>query len=519
MGGNMENKILFNVNPNKDKYTWKQLSCTYRPWQTVLQVLGDKYVDAFLLCISYYAIYVDKCVYKIITDFIEPYNKYFSIDLGISIDSLPCNDFKSFDSAISKIIDSNSPVLIPVDLMYLHYNPMYLLEHRYKCMVIKGYDDKRGLYYILDNIHIDYGASTKLTDFVIKKEELFSMFNSACNELHIISQLYYWQKKSDIDLNGYTVLQLLSRIIKKTCSDVGVSRLEEQMLSLDWDKDKEFIVEIEKNLDFRYVFFDKLNLYLSRIKECKQRDIAITSMILNKIYDDTDSLRRASLQTKYLPLNEYNKLKAEQLELLGILAESLSSLNENDFVEDDSVISGFENCTIVNNLSAPIYFSEENIVIQHEKANKYDTWIMQDNAVQILYPVSCNGFIQARFSMVTGIGEDTHTGIILHDTNGTTYLFGIVRGEFIALYCPQLENDYNIFEHHNFKENSDNVNKFRVEVRCGEVTFYYCDVQSDEMISCCTLKINIKDIGLFSKTWENIAHKVTIDNITCVFEQ
>ena len=59
-----------------------------------------------------------------------------------------------------------------------------------------------------------------------------------------------------------------------------------------------------------------------------------------------------------------------------------------------------------------------------------------------------------------------------------------------------------------------NVNTFRIEYSGGDVIFKYYDHKLKDMIACYTLDIKIKDIGWFSKTWENIEHRVLIDNIS-----
>ena len=123
----MNQNILLGINPNKDTYTWKQLSCTYRAWETAMQFYGDSYVNYFLLCTSFYAGYVDKIRQKKFTDFIDPYNDNFQDILGVRIVKKISYDFATFKNNIVNLIDSNIPVLVPVDLMYLHYNPMYLL--------------------------------------------------------------------------------------------------------------------------------------------------------------------------------------------------------------------------------------------------------------------------------------------------------------------------------------------------------------------------------------------------------
>lgn len=473
----MGNKILFNVNPNRDIYTWKQLSCTYRPWQTAIQIYGEEYVDAFLLVTSFYAVYIDTTIKKKITDFINPYNSLFGSVIGIEIKKMKTDNRELFDRSIKQIIDSGAPVLVPVDLIFLHYNPMYMLEHRYKCMLVKGYDDERGLFYILDNIHIDYGASTMLTDFVIQKDELYQMYISAYKQLAIDKEIYYFKKKGIGSIQRWGILNDLGTSIKKLIAVNGLNQLEQDVLKLDWNLEREYIAEIEKTLNYRYVFFDKLGKLIETCDNSLKTEITVVKTELEVVGAELDHLRRTCIQTRIISEKKFKELKNTELSCIKALAGYLSGLNSENFCCEKIEMGLGEKTKIVNNLCAPVIFGEDKIIITHEKDKKYDTWLMQDNAVQILYDNVRKGYIEADICMETGIGEDTHAGIIIHDFRGKTYLFGIVRGEFVALYCPQKEQNYLIFEKQNYSVEEGNINKFRIEFNENMVEFFYYDLE------------------------------------------
>lgn len=508
----MNQNILLGINPNKDTYTWKQLSCTYRAWETAMQFYGDSYVNYFLLCTSFYAGYVDKIRQKKFTDFIDPYNDNFQDILGVRIVKKISYDFATFKNNIVNLIDSNIPVLVPVDLMYLHYNPMYLLEHRYKCMLIKGYDKERELFYILDNIHIDYGASTVLTDFVINEEELFRMFESVCDTTRIEKNIFGLKKEHSL-ANEIDLFHMIGNFINNN-SVGGISKIESDIIELQVNGNADYLLEAHKSVEYIYVFIDQVKKMVDFLEGEKKHICMSIISELQSIRDELDMLRRGALQTKVIPEDEYRHYKEREAGRLESLSNIFMNVCEDDILLKSSDGDKCGTFKVVNNLNAPIKINKDEIVVSHKKGYKYDTWIMQDNAVQILIENPMDGFIESRFSMETGVGEDTHAGFIVHTKDDRTYLFGIVRGEFIALYCPENGAKYSLFEKYNFLADDINVNTFRIEYSGGDVIFKYYDHKLKDMIACYTLDIKIKDIGWFSKTWENIEHRVLIDNIS-----
>lgn len=233
-------------------------------------------------------------------------------------------------------IDKGRPVLIPVDLNELSYNPMYKKEHRYKYMIIKGYDIERELFYILDNIHIDFGSATILTDFTSRFDEMYSMNHS-----------FY-----------------------------------------------EFFASEAKDLQHFY------------------------------------------------------------------------SLDASD----------------------------------KKRINSYTS----------------------KVDVKQNIGDDIHSGIIVKFSDGYRYLFGNYRGERTALFCPNLEEDFSIYECLNFDNNmekEDKSNSYFKVVYTGEELEFHC-FNIDTLVDECIYKIPTQgkdfSMGLFSKTWEKLDHTVRFYDISII---
>ena len=521
---NITKNILHNVTSNNDTYCWKDLTCTYRPWMTALKSFGEKYCDSFLLLVSYIAIYIDRCENKMILDMVKYYTEYLQDYFGISIKEYKVTNKFDMMKSIKTSIDNNMPVLIPCDLINLHYNPMYMLEHRYKCMVVKGYDFDRDLLYILDNIHIDYGSSTILTDFTCYVDEMYLMNKEFASTNNIMQSIFALNKYADNTVTYYTTLKHLNTLIKKCNSDeIKIIHWEKEIINLKKDINyKSKMDEIVKALDFKNVFCDKLFMMLDKFYKDKILISKLKSEMINLNYR-WEHIRRTVQYNKELEKNcdyllkEISSLEEKELIFMNKLSELIDDIREIN-ESDSKYIKGFR---ILDNSISEIKETTNGILVEHSKMHKYDTWIMQDNATQLLIDNITKGTIETKINFNTGIGEDTHAGIIIKLESGKKYLFGNVRGEHISIFCPELEEDFNLYTKLGYKESNECNFCFKVEVDPYEIRFICLNYITKDPECVYIEKINekIKCIGLFSKTWEYIEHNVEFYDIIYSFEK
>lgn len=511
----MNKKILNQVLPNEDNYCWKNLTCTYRPWMVAFQSFGQAYEEAFLLLISFIEIYFDDTEEKNILNFVEKYNEYLEDFLGIKIGKYIFETKFGMQTAVVEAINHNQPVLVPCDLIALPYNPMYLLEHRYKCMVVKGYDLSRDLLYILDNIHIDYGSSTILSDFVSKTSEMYNMNKEIVRALKIEQCIYSLEKNKNLDISEYTIMKKLNTLLKKYLLEPErVVHYEKRLpVIMKQDNNKRTIEEIIKVLDFKYVFRDILHKLLIRLLGEKEQ-----IEILCKKYDDVcfqwENIRNEILYSE-MTIERMNYLQAEMkcveekevcfVKELAIVIDNLPNHFVKDTVENNDFI-------VLNNNHAKIAKIKNGFRIEHDKKKKYDTWQMQDNACQLLVNSVMNGIFETKVSSHTCFGEDIHFGIIVKMKSGVKYLYGNVRGRFIAIYCPELDDKFELYSTVKYIGNNNEDDLFKVEVLSEKINFYYSE-DMKPIFTVSTKNDEICSIGIFSKTWEYLDHTVLFYDI------
>lgn len=515
----LNNNIINKSVPNDDQYCWKDLTCTYRPWMTAFKSFGSNYEEAFLLLMSYVAIYIDNIEDKKILDLIEYYETYVKEYIGISIEKYNFNDVQEMIMCIKKAIDKGQPVLVPCDLFKLPYNPMYLLEHRYKCIVVKGYDIDRNLLYILDNIHIDYGSSTILTDFISLAPEMYEMNKAASQNLDYEQCIFGLDICKQNDIREYTALGYLNKLIRLTLDKkLEVVHWEKEIIKIKKDNNyKRKMDEIIKTLDFKFVFSDVLFKMLNRFSCLDKNNVTELKCEYEAINKDWEELRRKILHNKELNVAlvninyGINKIEKKEFDFMKKLSEFIELLEDEHFLTVNKV----DDFIILDNIGSEITKTGRGIKIKHSKQKKYDTWLMQDNAVQLLLSNIKNGSLETRIDFNTGIGEDTHAGIIIKFRSGKKYLFGNVRGEHVSVFCPEDGDEFDKFSRLSYEEAGNNDTYFKVIINENNIKFFCLDlVSGDEkcVYSVCE-NDDIEYIGLFSKTWEYLEHSVEFYDI------
>ena len=132
---------------------------------------------------------------------------------------------------------------------------------------------------------------------------------------------------------------------------------------------------------------------------------------------------------------------------------------------------------------------------------------MQDNACQLLIDHVSNGKFEVKVHSDTCFGEDIHSGIIVKLKSGIKYLFGNVRGRMIAIYCPELDENFELYSKIKFFKNEAQDDAYKVVIKEKEIDFYYME-EENPIYTVSTENDEIASVGIFSKTWEYLEHKV-----------
>lgn len=513
MSLNEESFILTNVLPNTDDYSWKELNCLYKPFSIALKSIEKNYFDLFLYFLSCYMIYViasDRLIYNRNHVFFEFFNlemkDLFSANIKI-INNLNKMDF--FNNLETEI-KNNNVVICPVDLYAQPISSLYMEDHQRHFTIVKGYDSKKKIFYILDTTQVELGAGTIYKDFMIEYNRLYEMVKTFVSFYDNFEETYFWSLEK-IDTNFNYIEKCISHAVKY--NDI-IRNLNYKCLELDLVyklKNNHFIDQIEQDvrlMNMRVVYYKSM-IYFCEIVGC---------INLNKIKFESEEL-----------INEWNRIKK-----LLIYKSKKSDINVVDLeenicqvIEKDKFLMEFvnielknnnrvhknriNNYIIINNQTALINFNSDEINIKLENNKIYDMWHAKNDACQIFF--NFNNVNRIDFKVSVNVEVDfianCHVGIIIIFDNDLKLLYGNMEGDKIGIIAPEKIENYELYyKDHNLKD------EFALQIiEVDQKFIFYIENSVLEKVYEIDNINRIKKVGVFAKTWEQCDCIVSFKNI------
>lgn len=539
-------KIISSVSENDDQYSWPQLDCFYKPLAILFKSFKQEYFDLFLFYVSYYTCFLaDGYFMEALKNFDMPhilffdfYNKTLKNKFGLNVNKIPVTTEEELHEKIKNEINNGSPVIVPIDLFSLSYYERYLEKHHRHYLIIKGYSAKKNLYFILDNTHLDGGSSTIYKDFTMKKSDLYEMFRTYYEKISLSGQTpYFWSVGRDknnkkqkitwtdalldhydnfkkVNSNKADIRYLLCEAIKQIKSNGDAERAQ----SAVWVN------------NFKDVYYDLLCKFLLKTN-LNEKDI---SLLKEKINSITQCWKEAELRvmdnvmegnydfTSLKPLTDDAIVKEKEFRemVIGLIEKSDIKKRVVKALSTGS-LSAF---TEKNNLKAEITTEEDKIRMKLSSEVIYDTWLIKDDAPQLLIiPNDNNNFsVETRVTIADAIEKKSNSkyfsGLIVKFVNGTKLLFGLikeneVKNRVVKILCP--ENDVNDILSVKSFMSAENSVCIKVEKLEQMYNFYFKINIEDKWEKVLSFKSSgdIDCFGLIAKTWEANALTAQFDNI------
>ncbi|MNW48302.1 Gramicidin S synthase 2 [compost metagenome] len=527
-------KILTNIIKNNDSYSWAELNCFYKPLAIIFQSINKEFFDSFLFYASYYnSFYPDTYFRNLMEEdgssnekkFIQFYNHNLSDLFGVIINEIPYTSENEFHEIIKGEILNGQCVLVPGDLFELHYNANFNLEHHRHYFIIKGFDEKRKIYHILDNMHIEGGALPIYDDFSIRYRDLYEINHSYVRyfeEEMTAPFVWAFQMKQVVETNNingiFSLIEQRNNFLKIKKKEITINLPESVIVTFLKNNEQKKSTEIKlpkimSDVNFKKVYYDILLKYV---------ELNLGNTHMNKLASLTVKLLAGWESIKLLLLDKM--VNPDRSDFADIDNQIGKMLILEDMFRDEFVVmtSGLErvemidsdkishklNFIEINNNQAKIDIGCSEIVMEHFSDRTYDTWIVKDDAPQLL--IRNNERDKAVFETCVEIGalqrKPLHSGIIIKFSDGTKLLYGMYQSEMISLYSPENKEDFLVANEY-YPYNSSYL---KVENEGGKLSFYYRPQKLDMWKLLITLK-NTKDplyYGIFSKTWEPLGQVV-----------
>lgn len=304
-------KIINSIKENKDEYDFAQVSCGEKVYGILLDNYNEEYSSIFYMYIKLFQAYNLGEYQNLPMDI--PLEDIINDKFGLNIKEyiLKNNDFFQF---INNQLNMNHPVLVPGNLKKLFYSKFYQRHDRDHLFLIKGYDDKRKIYFVLDNLHIN-DKSAKYKEFILEYKTLKSMNEAYLNNTN--NGIIYYIENNNIDLlNPFDIFLdcivfYLNNLTEKPYKELdyldclinhlSIGNYYNKDLKLNHD-DRGLIIFQDKHLEFEQ--FNKVI-----INSVKYKDIFFTELIknVNKYFDDNNLLNEINILKNEL-IEEWNKI-------------------------------------------------------------------------------------------------------------------------------------------------------------------------------------------------------------------
>ncbi len=505
--------INMDILPNEIHYSWQELNCFYRPIAIAFRSYHTEYFDLILFLESFIRLYCyDNLNENYHNDFFEFYEEEFACIFDVHVNRIEIKDTSQFHNIIVTECSKGAIVVSPGDLYALFYSAVYKQNHHNHYFLIKGYDLEKKIYYILDNSHLNFGASMKYEDFRAQFDDIIRL-NDAYIDNYVYDKNAYnfiWSINGKGDNHNFMFefLHWLRNFFHKLEHDKRkVCCLEYNLLS-EFQKNG-CIDNIDKKLKLlntKVVFYDMLLLLLNEM-QVEESILEEIKQYIQSIQTEWHKIKNVMLymfeRKKSVPnietliLNNKNK----EFELFMKVNTVLRTCDITKFINNNS-----NAVQIKNNNNAQYSCKDDCIKVYHSKNYVYDTWVTQDNAFQILYSVNEKEY-SCEVSLYTDseVGKTFHFGIIIKCKDGTKYLFGNEQNKIVSLYHTISQGENTLFTKEYMKLPKMSI---KIQNRNGDLQFFAKEehLQTWENIYEVKNIGEVNRIGLFSKTWEYIDH-------------
>lgn len=486
------------VKENTDEFDWNDLNCFYRVFAIALKSNNEKFFEAFVLYISAYILYAIKGTGYLSYDcddcILEYYNKEVSMIFDSQISVQGYGSHNSFKKSVFNALNDNKVVVIPCDLFYLPYSKSYLEIHKRHYLIVKGMDYDKDIFYILDNMHNELGASPKYTDFMIKTDDVYNMSKSF-GKVFTHRNDFFWtvELKDSVNLNvSDNFVALNQKYLSKVICNMGK---KENYLELD-------ILNGNSNIDMKnYLSYANLRkTYLTILVNYLKDEQEISKV--NSLIEDWKNIKllmAASIQRGCRDVSALEKkiescIEKEYSVYLAVEKELSTGTN---LVVDDCYKYSESNIINENNAFVSLNNNVVNIVLSSN--DTYDIWNNINKGVVVFFDeVLPNKEFIVNMKMDTEFGSSCNAGIYIEFETGDRVLFGSMGRLNMAIHMLDGSADY---EKIIYPEVFEEKSSLKIDWSDKECRFYSGDMEHSRY----ELKLidKIKRVGVFAKTWEH----------------
>ena len=498
---------LRNIDDTIESYSLDYLDCFERPSAIVLDSLlengGSMYIMITKLLKSFY-------LFNEITQ--DDVMDLITRNFGINCYNVPVGNHL-IESVIDCLNEGN-PVLVPGNLKKLYYSEHYMINDWRHLFLIKGYDDERKIFKIVDSTQqpprddiIHY------TDFFLKFEDLCLMFE----ELPPTEQCISYYKLCDSPINSVTSLLFILNQLRRLLSEnkhieTNLLQIIKEDTTQNSEAFKNSIINDVINISkYKMILLEQL----SKLLDVYTYD----TMTLNRISKSLEKQWRisaiSSIKSIFQPnykVTEY-KLTNEAVKAEQALIHELD--NCIDFLEHNtpkhSVVSKY---SIENNEDDIVSENNGQYLFDFHTNRVYNMWISDHCPKVIIYTNNNHSkslFFSLKFKVSSQPGIIGHQeGIYLRTNHDFCYTLAM---NHLNQYVFDFVGKYTIDTYKTLQSTKE----YHIYMRLDQTTLSYGIIEEDgnfNKLGDYELGDEITHLGFFCKTWDHcIQLKVSFSDI------
>lgn len=529
-------RVLGGVVPNRDAFTWEQINCFTKPMAILFDSLAPGSFDLFLFHVQFgLTFFPDGWKADLFerssephTDFFELYEKTLKPLFQVDIDRRSFGSEAEMRAILADTLERGRPALVPGDLYGLYYSHHYRSEPHTHYFIVKGYDAKRDLLFVLDNMHIDDGARPVYRDFVVPFAALYEMSRLyAANWCAEGTMPYLWSlgRSADEPLSPAASLAYHCDQLERWRRGVSELRFLEREIAVEVEtrQDAGRFTKAIPLSNYKTVYYELLFKLLGQaggaaadIEALRARSARIAAAweplrlaIFDRIGERTYRFADLMPEIERIVAEEHAFFDAALLQLRVAVSAAKEGRERGEFFDLDKG----EFLRVFNPNGTAIERSGEQIRIVHTAGRIDDTWIVKDEAPQLLLTPAPGAFaFEVETINDVRFGGCFHNGIIVKFRSKGKIMFGCARRKLLGVFYPERTDNYELYA----RPEVDAVHGLRVEASdAGKLRFLARHDAGEpwELLLDLDAPDEVDRIGLFSKTWEPTEQTTVFSNV------
>lgn len=492
---------LEHITDEIEPYSLDRINCFERPAAIVIDLIKKNGSVLYLLYLKFfqsYSLYGEESYETIISNLEE--------EIGIKRYT-----FKIEGNLTDKVIDlinQGHPVLVPGNLKALYYSEHYMVNPWKHMFLVKGYDDEKKIFRLLDGIH--HGPASeqaKYYDTVIRMddlEEVFAAYKEYDQEPEIIYYVGITPQMTELEILKNFILLLLTATKNRQYMEYKIlENLQSDLILHNQKNDVNGIVNEILNIPkYRAIIIQQLikifNIFHYNTEELENARDELEKVWAKEATRNVKHLFQISEgreQKYYKP--EKNEISEQKLikeinNCLRYLAEYKTEKNE------DESFFRFE-----NNEDFLIEHKNDEFIFKFHTGKTYNTWISDECPKVRIFDNKIKTdriFCSVKLKIMSESDTPGHHEGIYFITNQNhmytvainyldQFIFDFIgKGNIFSKYLDTKLKEYNLYIHQN-----------------GETLSYGMIMGKKQLIELGTHQLNdgINKVGFFCKTWDD----------------